>query len=389
MSTSKVLHQTWIELFVWFFAMTLLLFWQGSQVNWWQLVVLMVTFLILYFLTGRFGYNSLALPLVSFLVILGWIFLARLHVSLATGQFWGFLLGALAYGLGLFLPFWKKDYTRVWIGGALLPPLITTLFGQSVRGAKAWLSISTLHIQPVEFARIFLVLYLGCSLGKERPKREFLSVMGIFLLFLAWQRDLGPALLTFFVICCLSLYKNFSWMKVTIYLGTTILGFLGAVHIFPHLQSRMDAWIWPWNYLDSKGYQVLQGLFALRAGGIAGKGIGFGMAQVIPEVHTDYIFTIIGEELGILGTFSLLIIYLTLAYWAFQLLLQVEDVSLRLCGLGLTLLLHGQVFLVVGGILRLWPFTGMTLPFVSYGSNSLIAQLLMLGIVTGLRRETR
>ncbi len=110
---------------------------------------------------------------------------------------------------------------------------------------------------------------------------------------------------------------------------------------------------------------------------------------MIPAVHTDYLLALMGgEEMGLLGTFSVIIVYLGLAFWAFRLLSGTADSALRLVGgLGFTLLLHCQVFLVVGGILRLVPFTGMTLPFVSYGSSSLIAQLWMLGMLTGLGRE--
>lgn len=115
--------------------------------------------------------------------------------------------------------------------------------------------------------------------------------------------------------------------------------------------------------------------------------MGEGMADVIPAAHTDYILAVIGEEFGLLGTFALLLVYVGLAFWAFRLLLEVGDGRLRLIGLGFTLLLHVQVLLVVGGILRLIPFTGMTLPFVSYGSSSLTAQLWMFGMLTRLGRE--
>jgi cell division protein FtsW (lipid II flippase) len=139
--------------------------------------------------------------------------------------------------------------------------------------------------------------------------------------------------------------------------------------------------------LDSKGYQILQGLFALRSGGLVGQGLGEGMDYVIPQVHTDYLFAVIGEEFGLLGTLSLLVAYLSLAFWAMQLLQDVPDQTLRLTGLGLSLLLHIQVFMVVGGILRIVPFSGMTLPLVSYGSTSFVAQLALLGLVTGLGQK--
>ncbi|NLL09045.1 MAG: FtsW/RodA/SpoVE family cell cycle protein, partial [Firmicutes bacterium] len=122
-----------------------------------------------------------------------------------------------------------------------------------------------------------------------------------------------------------------------------------------------------------------------RAGGLVGQGLGQGLVRVIPHGHTDYIFAVLGEEFGFLGVCALLICYLSLAFWALR-ILDGLDQERQLVGLGLTLLLHGQVVLVVGGILRLLPFTGMTLPFVSFGSTSLAAQFWMLGTIAGWSR---
>lgn len=383
------LYRAWLEFTLWLGAMVFwLLLTQGLAI-WWQPVVMWFVLVLLFGVTKWSGHPAQAVPLVGFAVFIGWLFLVRLDPNWAQQQFWGFLVGALAYLIGLFGPLLVFDAPILWACGSLGLLLMTLLFGHQVGGAKAWLTLGTVRFQPVELSRIFLVLYLARQFGERRSGWKTLLVLGVFLALLLWQRDLGPALLVFFVFCSLSLYVHFSWYTLSVYVVTSILGFVAAYTWFPHFSNRVLAWVWPWDYSDSKGYQILQGLFALEAGGVAGKGLGRGLAKVIPANHTDYLLVVIGEEFGLVGTFSLILVYLCLAFWAVQLLMDVEGEVQRTIGLGLILLLHGQVFLVVGGILRLLPFTGMTLPFVSYGSSSLVAQFLMLGMITSLGRAPK
>lgn len=382
----RPLYWAWLEFTLWLGAMVFwLLFTQGLLI-WWQPVVMWFVMVFLFLIVKWSGYSAQALPLVGFLVFCGWVFLARLEPAFAEQQFWGFLVGTFAYLIGLFGPFLVLDMPLLFAGGSLCLLVITLVFGQKVGGAKAWLTVAGLRFQPVEISRVLLVLYLGRGLSEKGPRLRLFLVLGAFLFLLLWQRDLGPALLVFFVFCCLSLYVHFAWSTLFSYLGIVVLGFLGAYTWFPHFSNRVLAWVWPWDYSDSKGYQIIQGLFALEAGGLVGQGLGRGLAKVIPANYTDYLFAVIGEEFGLMGTFSLILVYLALAFWALLLLTRVDNAEQRTIGLGLVLLLHGQVFLVVGGILRLVPFTGMTLPFVSYGSSSLVAQFWMLGMLTSLGR---
>jgi len=377
-------YRTWLEFTGWLSFLILWLFLLQGKIWWWQPLVLWVMFMVLFFLTKILSFDPGAIPFVAILVLLGWVFLTRLNPTWATAQTVGALVGGLGYLLGIWLGTRKPRYPLFWAGAALALLAVTAFLGTSVGGARAWLTILGFRFQPVELARIFLILYLAQYFNEGRPVWELGFVLGASFLLLAWQRDLGPALLVFFVFCWMSLYARFRWQKLLGYGVVTLLAFGGSYLWFPHLRSRVLAWLAPWDYLDSKGYQVLQGLFALQSGGLVGQGLGGGYVQVIPNVHTDYLFAVMGEELGLFGTFSLLLLYLSLAFWAFRQLRFVTDSTKQMAGLGLTLLLHGQVFLVVGGILRLVPFTGMTLPFVSYGSTSLVAQMTMLGILVGL-----
>ena len=383
----RTLYRTWFEFTSWLVCLVLWLFLLQGQVCWWQPLVLWVTFMALFFLLRQWGYDPGAIPFVAVLILIGWGFLTRLNPTWARAQFWGALVGSVAFLLGLGAGSRRLHYPLVWAGGALGLVFLTALLGESAGGARAWLTVLGLRFQPVELARIFLVMYLAQSLSEGRSRRELFMILGAFFLILAWQRDLGPALLIFFVFCWMSLAWEFTWPKLLAFASLMALGFGAAFSWFPHLRSRAIAWLWPWDYLDSKGYQVLQGLFALRSGNLVGQGLGEGMEHVIPQVHTDYLFALIGEELGLLGTFALLVVYLSLAFWQMRLLHSLPDRGLQLLGLGLSLLLHIQVFMVVGGILRILPFTGMTLPLVSYGSTSLVAQLTMLGMLVGLGRK--
>ncbi len=380
----KTLYRTWFEFTGWLIALAWWLFWLQGELLWWQPAVLWVMFMVLFFLTRRLGYDAGGLPFVALLALLGWVFLTRLNPTWATAQAWGGLVAGAAYLLGLWVGGKELDHALVWAGSALGLLFITALFGINVGGARAWINLFGLRFQPVELARIFLIIYLAHYFTEERPWWELLVILSSFFLLLAWQRDLGPALLVFFVFCWMSLQWNFSWTKLLGYLGVAIAGSATAYVGFPHLRSRAMAWLWPWDYLDSKGYQLLQGLFALGSGGVVGQGLGEGFVSVIPNVHTDYLFVVIGEELGLLGTFSVLVAYLALAFWQLRVVHHLRDKRRKMIGLGLTLLLHVQVFLVIGGTLRLVPFSGMTLPFVSYGSTSLVAQLGMLGMLAGL-----
>ncbi len=393
----RPLYRAWLQFAVWLGGMLLWLYVAEGEVCWWQPAVIWLLFIFLFFVTKKFSYPAGALPLVSLLVLLGWLFLYRLDPNWAGQQFWGILVGAAAYLIGLFTPLAELDLALLAAAGSVGPLAATALFGRRIGGAKAWLTLGGITFQPVEFARVFLIIYLSYALaGRSETGNEQAywgiglktwGLLALFFLLLALQTDLGPALLVFLVFGGLFLTINFSWQKLALYLGLAGCGLGASLLSFAHLRTRMLAWLRPWNYLESKGYQILQGLFALNAGGAVGRGLGAGLAGVIPAVHTDYLLALMGEELGLLGTFSLFLIYLGLAFWALNLLSGVADLSLRLVGLGFTLLLHIQVFLVAGGILRLVPFTGMTLPFISYGSSSLVAQLWMLGMTTRLGRE--
>jgi cell division protein FtsW (lipid II flippase) len=395
----RSLALSWLELAGWF-GLALVWLSQGrSLVLWWQLAAIWAGFAVLGLLTRHLGgAHSLLLP-AALLVGLGWIFLYRLRLEWAAHQFSGFVVGLAAYCVGL-MGNWAASRTK-YVFGVLAAALLigTLLFGVWVGGAKAWLALGPYRFQPVEFARVLLILFVVRYLVENKPLLRLgggwaaakywgplALFMGCILLLLAVQRDLGPALLLFTVYCILSGLVVPARKLLAAYSGLAFAGIGVGLLLFPHLRIRMTAWLHPWEHAEGAGYQILQGLFALNSGKVLGRGIGAGMGELIPEVHTDFLFALVGEELGFAGALSLLSLYLIMAFIGLRLADHTSDPIEKYTAVGIVLLWSVQVFMVVGGIIRLVPLTGMTLPFVSYGSSSLVAQMWMLGILASVGR---
>ncbi len=388
----------WLELAGWFGLALVYLAVLGKEIAlWWQLFIIWTGFMVLYLILRRLGHRAECLLPTAFLVGLGWLFMLRIQPAYASQQFRGFLVGSAAFCVGIWGG-WTRTRVKYIFGlSALLMLAATLTFGTRVGGAKAWLDLGIIRFQPVEFARVLLVMFIVRYLVENRtllnakhgwaavkywgPLMVFVS--GVFLL-LAVQRDLGPALLLYAVFCLLAAAVVFSWRLIAASLVIAAAAFGAAFYIFPHLRTRLTAWLSPWDYAEGAGYQVLQGLFALNRGKVLGKGIGLGLGEVIPEVHTDFIFALIGEELGFFGAAAVLSAYLLLAYSGIKLARDAAEPLEYYTALGIVLLWSVQVFMVVGGILRVLPVTGMTLPFLSYGSSSLAAQMWMLGILVSI-----
>lgn len=390
----------WVELAGWLGLALIWLAVQGGRAElWWQLLLIWTGFALLAFLSTRLGLRSECLLPAALLVGIGWIFLLRIKPEYAAQQFRGYLAGLAAFCIGIWGG-WAQSRVKYVFGlGALLLLAATLVFGTRVGGAKAWLDLGIIRFQPVEFARVLLVLFIVRYLVENRTLLNtkhgwaavkywgplIVFVSGVFLL-LAVQRDLGPALLLYVVFCLLSVAVVFSWRFLAASLGAAAAGFGAAFYVFPHLRSRLTAWLYPWEHAEGAGYQVLQGLFAMNRGKVFGRGIGVGLGEIIPEVHTDFVFALIGEELGFLGAVAVLSTYLILAYCGLQLSQKAASPLEQYTALGIVLLWSVQVLLVAGGVLRVLPVTGMTLPFVSYGSSSLVAQMWMLGILVSIRQ---
>lgn len=328
---------------------------------------------------------------------------SRIDPLMGARQVRWFVLGVAGFAAAASLPVWGRvrryRYTLAVAGLLLLAA--TAAFGVEAGGARSWLQIGSFRFQPIEIVKILLVLYLAAHLAEGRmylaagqePGRSLgriylgpMAVMALlFVLVLVAQRDLGGALLLFGLVVAM-LYAATGRVRYLLAGGAAALAGAGlAVSFFDHVRVRFAVWLDPWSH--PRGYQVVESLFAMAAGGIFGTGFGFGMADRIPAVETDFIYALITEELGFVGAAALLFL---LAVICLRSLAPagseaLDDVE-RLGTAGFSLLMAMQAGLIVAGVTRALPVTGVTLPLVSYGGSSLVASFLQLGLVYNCTR---
>jgi len=305
-------------------------------------------------------------------------------------------LGRLPYSLGL---------VTILL---LIMPVVPGLSAGIINGANLWIDIAGMRFQPGEVAKITMVLFLAGYLERNRsllsiatqrigpvlvPALRHLAPVvlaaGIALAILAGLRDLGSALL-FFSTFVAMLYAATGRLAYPVVGGLAFGAGAVAVHrAFSHVQDRVAIWLDPWADVSGAGYQIVQSLFALGTGGLTGTGLGLGRPQDIPFVATDAIFVVMGEELGLLGATALLVAYLLVVERGFRIALSARDEFGMLLATGLTVTMGFQVFVIVGGLTRLIPLTGITLPFVSYGGSSLLANYLLVALLLRISDESR
>lgn len=260
-------------------------------------------------------------------------------------------------------------------------------------GATNWLQIGTFSFQPSEIVKVLYIVFLASMFSTyKKYEKNILIISGLAtcgLVFIqVFQNDLGSALIYYvvFILMCYVYTTNRFYIIAGFLL--TISGGLLAYMKFPHVQVRVEAWLNPWLDIDNKGYQIAQSLFAIGNGGLFGSGLTLGQPEKIPVVTTDFIYSAIFEEMGMLVGIGLIVIILMFLLFG---LYRIEKSKLDfdfLLGSGILLVLAFQSFLIIGGVTKLVPLTGVTLPFVSYGGSSLITSFIMLGIIQGIVLNT-
>jgi len=327
------------------------------------------------------------LVLSSFLAELGMVMLYRIKPYYAIKQLTWFTIGMAIFilivvlfpdieGIGKF----KYFYAGTTVG--LL--LMAQIFAMERRGSKNWVDLGPIGFQPSEFAKIFLILYLASVLKDFEDRNDLAvpaAVVMVSLIFLVLQKDLGSALIFF----CISVAMVYIGTSKTKYVLTSIVLFLmgaaGSYLAFSHVRTRVNIWINPWLDASGDGYQIVQSLFAIAWGGFMGTGLYLGHPNYVPEVHTDFIFSIICEELGLLGGIALIMVYFLLVYRGFRAAIYASDPFSRLVAVGISTMIGAQVFVIIGGVIKLIPLTGITLPLVSYGGSSFVINFMALGIL--------
>ena len=280
----------------------------------------------------------------------------------------------------------------------LLLPIVPGI-GTSINGARLWVNLGFITFQPAEVGRILIVIFLASylsqrrellaagvgRLGLPRPKDlgPILFAWGASLLVLFMERDMGASLLLFGVFVVMLWVATGRWSYLVIGLILFAIGAYIGYLAFAHVQVRVDAWLHAMSprLVSGDGYQIAQGWFALASGGMVGTGLGLGSPTLIPYVGSDFILAAFGEELGMLGVASVLLLYLVLVGRGLRVGIERQDGFEKLLAVGLTTLLGLQVFVIAGGVLRLIPLTGVPLPLMSYGGTSRVATAVILALL--------
>lgn len=354
------------------------------------------------------GADSTLLPVAALLNGLGYVMIARLSERLAGLQTtWTFIGIAVFIAVLLFVQRINDLSRYTWhffaAGAFLLLLPMAPGIGFTSGGARIWVNIGPINFQPGEFAKLALALFFAGYLAERgrliststrrlgpfnvpepRDLLPLVAAWAFSVVVMVGQRDLGSSLLffTLFVVMVWVATEKTSYLVIglTLFVGASVV----AYNVFDHVQTRVSVWLDPWSQYDGKGYQIAQAMFALGNGGITGTGLGRGLPQRIPEAKNDFIFAAIGEEMGLLGATIVLLSFMVLIGAGLRIALRTQRPFEKLLATGLTTIVGVQAFIIIGGVIRVVPLTGITLPFVSYGGSSLVANYALLALLIRL-----
>ncbi|MFY9176821.1 MAG: FtsW/RodA/SpoVE family cell cycle protein [Caldicoprobacterales bacterium] len=334
--------------------------------------------------------DRLLLIIVDTLAIFGFIMLYRFNPDLAKSQMKYFIAGNVA--LLFFILFTYKIrmneiFSYILMGLACVLLLLPIIFGKEIFGAKNWISIKGYSLQPSEFVKIILIFIFATWFREENKFREHLPAFifaGVAILLVVLQRDLGAALLYFYIFIFVYYIATSDWIIVLLAGGAAVLGSVASYHLFSHIRVRVEAWKNPWRDIENKGYQIAHSLIAISSGGLIGTGLGLGSPQVVPAFKTDFIFATICEEFGIISGFCIIGLYAMIVIRGVSIALRNKDPYKALLAFGATVALTLQAFTIIGGVIKMIPLTGVTMPFVSYGGSSMVTSLALVGVLEGV-----
>jgi cell division protein FtsW (lipid II flippase) len=372
--------------------------------------------------------DPLLLPVATLLTILGLVMIYRIDVAAAQkaelngnpppspdvySQLTWFSVAALLFVIVLVLLrdhriLQRYSYTLGLAGLILLVLPLAPIIGTTVNGATLWIRVGGFSFQPAELAKILLTIFFA---GYLVEKRDSLALVRTKFLGLGLPRlkDLGPILIAWLVSLGVLIFETdlgtsllfFGLFVTMLYIATQrrswlilggllfIIGAGLAYRMFGHVRLRVEVWLDPWAYSDTTGYQIVQSLFGLANGGILGAGLGQGYPNLVPFASTDFIVAALGEELGATGLIAMLLLYAILIERGLRAAVSVRDSFGQLIAAGLSITLALQVFVIIGGVTRLIPLTGLTTPFLSYGGSSLIANWIIVALLLRISDRAR
>lgn len=329
--------------------------------------------------------------IATMLMSIGIIMIYRLDPQAGVRQLLWITLGIFIFFLTIiifkYIKGWK-NWILLYIGISYILFLLTFIMGERTKGAINWIYIWGISFQPAEIIKILLIFILAAFYGNHTKYKEIkygsyyiLAIIYSFIGLLFLQRDLGISLI-FYSIFLLVQYIYEEDRKLIIYnLGLFTLGGVFGYYKFNHVRVRFQTWLNPWPYIDNKGYQITQSLFAIAEGGFFGKGLGLGHPNFIPLSYNDFIFSAICEEMGIFVGMGIIMLFMILVYRGFKIGMTQEDKFYRILSFGISILFAVQSIIIIGGVLKVIPLTGITLPFVAYGGSSIVSSFIALGIL--------
>ena len=356
--------------------------------------------------------DPILLPMAGLLNGLGYVMIARIDESLAVKQAGWTAVGIAAFAGTLWFVRRSRDlatyrWTFALVGMALLLLPLVPGIGQEVFGSQIWVKIGPVNFQPGEFAKIALAIFFAAYLVEKRellamgswgvgplripdPKHlgPVLLAWGASLVVMVLQKDLGSSLLfwTLFLVMLWVSTQRASYLVVG--LGLFAAGATVAWNAFGHVRQRVDIWLDPWTDPKGDGFQIVEAAFAMADGGLTGTGLGLSGRVIIPAAETDFIIAVIAEELGLLGASVVLAAFLLIVGSGLRIAERADNAFDKLLCTGLSALIGVQAFIIIAGVTRVLPLTGVTLPFVSYGGSSLLANYVLIALLLRISDET-
>jgi cell division protein FtsW (lipid II flippase) len=291
--------------------------------------------------------------------------------------------------------------------GLLLLPM--TPFGETINGARLWVAFGSFSFQPGELAKVCLVIFFAAYLAERKELLAIASrriaglhfpdikhfgpllvMWGLSLAVMFFEKDLGSSLLFFSIFVVMLYIATARIAYLVMGLALFAIGSTIGYTLFAHVQARVTVWlnVFDPKLIEDEGFQLAQSLFALATGGLFGTGWGLGRPDLIPEAHTDFVFAVIGEELGLLGTAAVLLCFLLLLARGLRAAMSARDDFGQLLAAGLISTFALQTFIILAGVTRLMPLTGITLPFMSYGGSSLLSNFVLMALLVRVSDQT-
>jgi len=353
-------------------------------------------------------------PLMATLTAFGLVMIYRIDEGLARDQANWFVLGLVLFALTIYFlrdyeVLERYRYTIAVVGLLILLAPRLPGIGQQVNGAYLGVKIGPLAFQPAEFTKIAIVVFLASYLREHRevlivgarrvlgitlpPLKHFgpmLVVWGASMFMLVFIRDLGSSLMFFAAFLALLYVATGRFSFVVIGMAMFLVGAWFFASTVPHVHDRVEVWLHPYNHPQESGYQILQSIFSQADGGLFGKGFGQALitipgthppARLLPAAETDTIYALIVNEAGLFGAVGVILTYLLITARGFKVALLASDGFSKLLATGLTAVFAIQAFVIIGGVTRVIPLTGVTLPFISYGGSSIVANFVLLALL--------